>query len=139
MDNIPRLIFYASGVLIISAAFTLFSSEFLSLITNPGFSGLLVLIGFGLVYMNIIFLTGRRFMRRLRGPNPIPYIFALLVAIPPLVWVQIYDAGLGDSKLTFMFTIIVACGTGAYFGHRAGLKAQIKFQENMQEFLSQDD
>jgi hypothetical protein len=139
LDNIPRLIFYASGVLIISAAFTLFSSEFMSLINSPNFSGLLVLLGFGLVYMNIIFITGRRFMRRLQGPNPIPYIFGLLVAIPPLVWVQIYDAGLGNSKLTFMFTIIIACGTGAYFGHRAGLKAQAKFQENMQEFLNQDD
>ncbi len=78
-------------------------------------------------------------MRRLQGPNPTPYIFALLVAAPPLIWVQLYDAGLGDSKLTFMFTVIVACGLGAFFGHRTGLKAQVKFQENLREYLNQDE
>jgi hypothetical protein len=138
LDNIPRLIFYASGVLLISAAFTLFSSEFMSLASNPSYVGLFVLLGFGLVYMNIVFITGRRFMRRLQGPNPIPYIFGLLVALPPLVWVQIFDAGLGESQLTFMFTVIIACGSGAFFGHRSGLKAQVKFQENLQEYLNQD-
>ena len=139
MDNLPRFIFYASGILMLSAAFTLISSEFLGMINNPSYIGLVVLLGFGLVYMNMVFLAGRRFMRRLQGPNPVPYVFALLVAAPPLVWVQIYDAGLGESDLTFMFTVIVACGLGAFFGHRTGLKAQIKFQENLKEYLNQDE
>lgn len=139
MDNLPRFIFYASGIFIVSAAFTLLSSEFLVKITDPSYVGTLFLLGFGLVYMNLVFISSRRFMRRLQGPNPVPYIFALLVAIPPLVWVSIYDAGLGDTDLTFMFTVIVACGLGAYFGHRAGQKAQIKFRQNLDEYLKQDD
>lgn len=122
----------------ISAAFTLISSEFLKMVANPTYVGMLFLLAFGLVYMNIVFITGRRFMRRLEGPNPIPYVFGLLVAIPPLVWVNIYDAGMGDSQLTFMFTVIVGCGLGALFGHRAGLKAQIEFQNDMQEYLNQE-
>lgn len=138
MDNIPRFAFYASGVFIISSAFTLLSSEFLIKITDPTFVGTLFLFGFGLVYMNIVFVTGRRFMRRLQGASPAPYIFGLLIAIPPLVWVQIYDAGLGDANLTFQFVVIVACGLGALFGHRAGLKAQIQFQKNLQEYLKQE-
>lgn len=76
-------------------------------------------------------------MRRLQGPNPVPYIFALLAAAPPLVWVQLYDAGLGEFRLTFMFTIIIACGLGAFWGHRAGLKAQAEFQANLREYLNQ--
>ena len=138
MDNIPRFAFYASGVFIISSAFTLLSSEFLIKITDPTFVGTLFLFGFGLVYMNIVFVTGRRFMRRLQGASPAPYIFGLLIAIPPLVWVQIYDAGLGDANLTFQFVVIVACGLGAFFGHRAGLKAQIQFQKHLQEYLKQE-
>lgn len=139
MDNLPRFIFYASGVLLVSAAFTLFTSEFLVKISDPTYVGTFFLLGFGLVYMNIIFVCGRRFMRRLQGPNPVPYIFALLVAAPPLIWVQIYNAGLEDTKLVYMFTIIVACGLGAFFGHRAGLKAQLKFQEDLKAFLKQDE
>lgn len=138
MDNLPRFIFYASAVFIVSAAFTLFSSEFLVKVSDPSYVGLLFLFGFGLVYLNIIFVMGRRFMRRLQGPNPVPYIFALLVAAPPLVWVQLYDAGLGEFRLTFMFTIIIACGLGAFLGHRAGLKAQVEFQANLREYLNQD-
>lgn len=138
MDNIPRIIFYASGVFIISAAFTLLSSDLLPKIADPSYVGLLFLFGFGLVYLNIVFVTGRRFMRRLRGANPIPYIFGLLVALPPLIWVEIYDAGLTNAKLTFQFTVIVACGLGAFLGHRTGLKAQIKFQQNLQDYLDQD-
>jgi hypothetical protein len=122
----------------ISAAFTLFSSEFLLKINDPTYVGTLFLLGFVLVYMNIIFVSGRRFMRRLQGANPIPYIFALLVAAPPLIWVQIYDAGLGQSNLTFQFSVILACALGAFFGHRAGLKAQVKFQQNLDEYLNQD-
>lgn len=121
-----------------SAAFTLLSSEFLVKITDPSYVGTLFLFGFGLVYMNIVFVTGRRFMRRLQGASPVPYIFGLLVAIPPLVWVQIYDAGLGDTQMTFMFVVIVACGLGALFGHRAGLKAQVQFQKNIQEYLKKE-
>ena len=138
MDNIPRLIFYASGVFIISAAFTLLSSDLLPKIADPSYIGLLFLFGFGLVYLNIVFVSGRRFMRRLRGANPVPYIFGLLVALPPLIWVEIYDAGLTNAKLTFQFTVIVACGLGAFLGHRTGLKAQIKFQQNIQDYLDQD-
>jgi len=138
LDNLPRFLFYASGVFIISAAFTLFSSEFLVKISDPTFVGTLFLLGFGLVYMNIISVSGRRFMRRLQGPNPIPYIFGLLVAAPPLIWVQIYDTGLGQSNLTFQFTVILACALGSYLGHRTGLKAQVKFQQNMEEYLNQD-
>lgn len=139
MDNLPRFIFYASGVFIVSAAFTLFSSEFLVKVSDPTYVGTLFLLGFGLVYLNIVFVTGRRFMRRLQGVNPAPYIFGLLVAAPPLVWVQLYDAGLGDFKLTFMFTVILACGLGALLGHRAGLKSQVKFQQNLRDFLNQDE
>lgn len=136
MDNIPRIIFYTSGVFLTSAAFTLFTSEFLVKINDPSFTGMLFLLGFGLIYMNIVFVTGRRFMRRLTGPNPMPYVFALLAAAPPIVWTKIYDTGLGESELTYLFTVIVACGLGAYFGHRTGIKAQAKFRKNLDDYLN---
>lgn len=107
-------------------------------ISDPSYVGMLFLLGYGLVYMNIIFVSARRFMRRLQGPNPSPYVFALLVAMPPLIWVNIFDAGLGELDLTFEFTVIAACALGAYFGHRSGQKAQIKFQQNLREYLDQD-
>ncbi len=139
MDNIPRFIFYCTGVLIVSGAFTLFTSELITKVNDPSYVGLFFLLGFGLAYMNIIFMIGRRFMRRLNGPSPALYIIAVLVALPPLLWVGITGAGLGDSKLVFMLTIIVGCALGAYFSHKAGLKAQVKFQDNMRQYINQDE
>lgn len=78
-------------------------------------------------------------MRRLNGSSSTPYVFGILIALPPLVWVNIYDAGLGESMAYFIVVIVIGCGLGAYFGHRAGLKAQITFKENLQKHLDQDN
>ena len=136
MDNLPRLAFYLSGVFIISAAFTLFTNEFIIKIADPGFTGTIFLIGFGLVYMNLTFAVSRRFMRRLDGPSNIPFLFSLLVAISPITWSFIYDSGLfGSIKTLYLITIFLACGFGGFLGKRAGLKAQKIFKEQLYEYL----
>lgn len=139
MDNKPRFIFYLSGVFLLSVAITLFTSEFLSKVNDPSFTGMLFLLGFGLIYMNLIFATSRRFMRRLDGASISPYILGAAVALPPVIWVNVYEAGLGSMFWLYIATIIIACGAGAFFGHRSGLKAQIVFQKNLQEYLNQDE
>lgn len=137
MDNLPRFAFYTSGVFIISAAFTLISSEFLYLIADPGWKGTVALIAFGLVYMNIVFVVSRRFMRRLDGPSPAPIIIGILVAMAPVIWIFIYQDAALDNTQRIIYAVIMAlgCGLGAHFGHRAGLKAQIKFREKLEEYL----
>ncbi|GAB5410192.1 MAG: hypothetical protein BalsKO_25570 [Balneolaceae bacterium] len=136
MDNLPRFSFYLSGVFIISSAFTLFTSELLFLLADQSIKGTAFLIGFGLVYMNIVFVTSRRFMRRLEGVSPAPIIFGTLVAIAPVVWIFIYDSGLDSTqRIVFAVVIILGCGLGTHFGHRAGLKAQIVFQQRLEEYL----
>lgn len=136
MDNLPRFAFYLSGVLIVSSAFTLFSSELLFLLNDPSFKGTAFLIGFGFVYMNIVFVTSRRFMRRLDGKSIAPFIFGTIVALAPVIWIFIYDAGIDDSqRLVYAIVILVGCGLGAHFGLKAGLKAQLIFQQKLEEYL----
>ena len=136
MDNLPRFAFYLSGVFIVSSAFTLFTSELLFVLNDPGFKGTGFLIGFGLVYMNIVFVSSRRFMRRLEGASPAPYIFGTLVALTPVVWIFVYESGLMQSlRIVFAIVVLFGCGLGSFYGHRAGLKAQIKFQQQLEEYL----
>lgn len=138
MDNIPRLIFYLSGVLIISAGAILFTSEFISQAGAPGIRGVLFLLGYSLIYLNLVLASSRRFMRRLSGKSIIPYVFAILAALPPVVWINIYETNLGESQPIFAFCILLACGAGAFLGHRAGLKAQVRFQKALEEYLRQN-
>ncbi len=136
LDNLPRFSFYLSGVFLLSAAFTIFTSELLFLITDTSFKGTAFLIGFGLVYMNIVFVTSRRFMRRLDGATPAPYVIGLLVAVPPVIWIFIYDSPLdAQQRIIFAIVMALACSFGAYFGHSAGLKAQVVFQQKLEEYL----
>lgn len=138
MDNLPRFIFYLSGLLTLSSAFTLFTTSLLPFVNNGTTLGTIAFFGFGLAYMNIVSISSRRFMRRLQGPTNAPYIFAIFVAAPPAFWVTIFEDGNATSPIVYIPMIIVACATGAYFGHKMGLKAQIKFQENIKAYLEQD-
>lgn len=137
MDNLPRFAFYTSGVFIISVAFTLISAEFLYLVADPTWKGTVALIGFGLVYMNIVFVVSRRFMRRLDGPSPAPIIIGILVALVPVIWIFIYQAAGLDNTQRIIYAVVVAlgCGLGSHFGHSAGIKAQIAFREKLEEYL----
>lgn len=138
MDNLPRFIFYLSGLLLISTAITLFTTDLLPYVNNGTTIGTIVFFGLGLAYMNIVSISSRRFMRRLQGPTIVPYVFALFAFIPPAVWVIIYQDGTATSPVVYIPMLIVACATGAYFGHRMGIKAQLKFQENLRAYLEQD-
>ncbi len=75
-------------------------------------------------------------MRRLDGATPAPYVIAAMVAITPVIWIFIYDSPL-DTQQRIIFAVIMAlaCASGAYFGHSAGLKAQIIFQQKLEEYL----
>lgn len=138
MNNLPRFIFYISGILIISGAFTLITSDILPRVNDGTTFGTIIFFFFGLVYMNMVTITSRRFMRRLEGPSVAPYVFAIFVFLPPAVWVNIYQDGTATSPAVFIPMLLVACGTGAYFGNRLGLKAQISFQENLKAYFEQD-
>ncbi|MCG8371889.1 MAG: hypothetical protein MI700_00055 [Balneolales bacterium] len=136
MDNIPRFLVYASGIFIISSTFTLFTSELLFKIADPGWVGTAFLLGYTLVYMNIVFVISRRFMRRLEGSSITPYLFAVLTSGFPVLWIFMYDAGFTPGlQSLFAFTCLLGTFAGAYLGHRAGLKAQVIFQEKLIEYL----
>ena len=138
MDNLPRFIFYLSGILIISGAFTLLTSDLLPRVNNGTALGTSLFFIFGLVYMNMVTITSRRFMRRLDEPTVAPYVFAIFIFLPPAIWVTMYQGGAATSPTVYILMLLVACGTGAYFGHRLGLKAQIQFQENLKAYFEQD-
>lgn len=139
MDNLPRFFFYLSGILIVTVAFTLFTSELLVLINNGTALGTILFFVFGLIYMNIVVITSRRFMRRLDGPTIAPYLFAIITFLPPSVWVYLYQGGANASPLLYVMMLLIACGTGAYFGHRLGIKAQIQFQDDLKKHFEQEE
>lgn len=78
-------------------------------------------------------------MRRFQGSSIVPYIFAVAVFISPAFWVLVYEGGEATSPFLFISMLVIACGAGAWFGHNMGLKAQIKFQEDLRIYLEREE
>ncbi len=139
MTNIPRLLFYISGLLFLSAAFIIFTSELLPKVNDGTTTGTVLFFIFGLVYMGMVSQSSKRYMRRLQGPTIVPFIFGPVVFISPAAWAFIYKGGEATSPILFVSMLAIACGTGAWFGHKMGLKAQIKFQKDLQTYLEREE
>lgn len=139
MNNLPRLLFYITGLLFISASFILFTTDLLKKVNDGTTTGTVLFFIYGLAYMNMIAMSSKRYMRRLQGPSAAPYIFAIVAFIPPAFWVLVYEGGEATSPFLFIAMLVIACGSGTWLGHRMGLKAQIKFQADLQTYLDRED
>ncbi len=139
MNNLPRLLFYISGLLFISAAFIIFTSELLTKVNDGTTFGTVLFFVYGLVYMSMVSQSSKRYMRRLQGPTLVPYIFGVIVFISPAAWAIIYKGGEATSPILFVPMLFIACACGSWFGHKMGLKAQIKFQHDLQTYLEREE
>ncbi len=82
-------------------------------------------------------VTSRRFLRKLETTSNLPYVFALLIAIVPIIWSSIINNGLyGSVKIVYMLSISLACVIGAYAGQKAGEKAQITYKKQLYEYIN---
>jgi len=135
LNNVPRFFAYATGTLLIAAAIIVFSNQFISYTGRDDTLGLIALLAYGLVYLNLVFGVSRRFIRKLQEGKStnIQYVFAALSLLPVLIWINVFDTGLGDSILLFHIVMIFACLLGGYFGHRSGLRQQEEFWNKVRD------
>ena len=134
-EQLPRMAFYTSGLVVVSGAFTIFSSELFPYVLKSNLHSIGILLALGLVYFNMIRVSSRRYMRRLEGPSRIPWVFAFLIGGIPLFWVSIYDSGWSLVTLLIYAGIILIFSTlGALLGQKAGQKAQEQFNNLLNRF-----
>ena len=135
-EQLPRMAFYTSGLVVVSGAFTIFSSELFPYVLKSNLHSIGILLALGLVYFNMIRVSSRRYMRRLDGPSRMPWIFAVLTGGIPLFWISIYDSGWSLVTLLIYAGIILLFSTfGAFLGQKAGQKAQEKFRMQLQAYF----
>lgn len=135
-EQLPRIAFYTSGLVVVSGAFTIFSSELFPYVLKSNLHSIGILLAMGLVYFNMIRVSSRRYMRRLEGPSRMPWVFAFLIGGIPLFWVSIYDSGWSLVTLLIYAGIILIFSTlGALLGQKAGQKAQEQFRIQLQAYF----
>jgi hypothetical protein len=131
MQDGARFFAYTTWVLMISLAIIVFTNRFLVYITDPGLTGLLVLLGFGFIYLNLSYAVTRRFIRKTYHPTSLHYVLALLVYLPPALWIIIVNDQLQGSRFILLSVLAFACGLGSIYGHKSGLKKQKELIEKL--------
>lgn len=135
-EHFPRIAFYISSLLVVSGAFTIFSSELFPYILKSILHSIGIFLGLGLVYFNMIRISSRRYMRQLDGPSKMPWVFAVLIGGLPLFWISIYDTGWPlATLLIYVVIILFFSALGAHLGQKAGQKAQKLFRKQLKAYF----
>ena len=135
--DFPRLFAYTTGLLFIALAIILFTSKFIVYANNPSFIGSLTHFGFGFLYLNLVFAISRRYIRKVMRDTVIQYYFAVVAAIPPVVWINVFDTGLSET-VSLQISVIIGTFMGGWLGHRSGVKLRDQFIQKQQEAAAQE-
>lgn len=133
MQDGARFFAYSTWVVVISLAIILFTNRFLTYVSDPGWMGLAVLLAFGLLYLNLTYISVKRFIRKVPAPTRLFIGLPVLIYIPPLLWILLISDRVQGSTFILLAVLAFACGLGAYYGHRSGIKARYLYIQKLKE------
>ena len=139
MQDGARFFAFSTWTVMISLAIILAGNPFLVYVADPGWIGLVALLVFGLLYLNLSYAAIKRYIRKVPEPTNKHYLLALLIFLPPAIWIYLVSESATGSQLILIVTLAFSCWLGAFYGNRAGIKARheyiqlIKARQNQQK------
>lgn len=118
----PRAFAYSTGVLMLGAFFYVASHSFFTYIEQPGLIGWLTLLGFAFAVVNVCYMIGKRYSRRLTRGIGFSYVLGVLFVLPTMIQLVLNSAEAGVvGQLPLLFsTLVIAAETGVYLGIQKG-------------------
>lgn len=139
MNNWQRVFTYATGSLVIGLLFIVLTNSFLPYVNAEGSTGLIALLGYGFVFLNLGFGINRRFALKASRVPVIHYTLAALMVLPTLLWTYTRPSELGESYIIFVATVIFAVCLGTYFGIKKGGSRRAEYLEKVKEQLREEE
>jgi len=137
MQDKARFFAYSTWVVMISLAIIIFSNQFLHLVSEPGWLGLVILLAFGLVYMNLTYAAIKRFIKKVPAPTQAHYVLAVFILLPPVTWIVFVRSEFTGNQMLLIAVLILACSLGTFYGNRAGIRARYHYIQKLKEYQSQ--
>lgn len=137
MQDKARFFAYTTWVVMVSLAIIIFSDQFLYLVSEPGWLGLVVLLCFGLIYMNLAYNAIKRFIRKVPAPTQAHYALGGFIFLPPALWILFVNESTTTNKILLLAVLVLACGLGIFFGNRAGIRARYEYIQKLKEYQNQ--
>jgi hypothetical protein len=133
MQDGARFFAYATWTVMISLAIILFTNRFLDFISEPGFTGTLVLLAFGFLYMNLTYAAVKRYIRKVPAPTNLHILLTVLVFLPPAAWVAAFAEPFTTTEILILVVLAISCILGMIYGNRAGIKARYEYIQELKE------
>jgi len=133
MQDSARFFAYATWVIMISLGIILAANPFLVYISNPGWVGLATLTTVGFVYLNLSYAAIKRYITKVPEPTNNHIVLATIIFLPPAAWIYAISENAGGSELILILVVGFACGLGAFYGNRAGIRARYDYVQKVKE------
>lgn len=134
MENWQRKFAYITGALVFGLLIIILTHTLFGYVNEPGWVGYVSLTGFGLIYLNVSYLFGRRYTKRTEESPLLSYLLAVLIVSPTFLWIYTKQTALEESRLVFTLVAVFSVFLGAYFGIRGGIRRrEIYFNRLRQE------
>lgn len=137
MESIPRAFAYTSATLLTGVVIYMFTQNVIQFINQPGVAGILFSLGFLLVYLNVNYMFGKRYIRKTIDMEYFVYVMAFLLILPALVLSFITEPFFGvRHQISYSTIIFMGSLLGASFGSKKGRKLR---REYFNEHLNEPD
>jgi hypothetical protein len=133
MQDGARFFAYSTWTVMVSLAIIIFTNSFLRYIDEPGWLGTVVLLAFGLVYMNLTFAAVKRYIQKVPAPTNLHILLTVIIYLPPFVWILASADPLSTTEFLIWIVLAMGCGLGAHYGNRAGIKARYEYIQALKE------
>lgn len=137
MQDGARFFAYATWTVMIALAIILAGNPFLIYVADPGWIGLVALLVFGLLYLNLSYAAIKRYIRKVPEPTNKHYLLALLIFLPPAIWIYLISESATGSQLILIVILAFSCWLGAFYGNRAGIRARYEYIQKIKERQNQ--
>lgn len=131
MQDTSRVFAYMTWVIMISLGIILTTNTFLGYVNDPSYIGLLALLGFGFIYLNFTYAVIKRFIKKVPAPTNMHYGLAAAIFLPPAIWILAISEEASGAELILIVILAFACGLGAFYGNRSGIKARYEYIQTL--------
>lgn len=131
MQDSARFFAYATWTVMVSLAIILAGNPFLVFVQDPGWIGLVALLCFGFIYLNLSYAAIKRYIRKVPEPTNKHYLLALFIFLPPAIWIYVISESAGGSELILTVVLAFSSWLGAFYGNRAGIRARYEYIQKL--------
>jgi len=133
MQDGARFFAYSTWALMISLGIIIFTHPFFQFIDQSIFTLITIPLAFAFLYFNLIHVAIKRFIRKVPAPTNLHTLLALLIFLPPIIWIILMNKPYGYEDLILILLLITATVWGTLSGNKSGIKARYEYIQQIKK------